>query len=83
MTPVHLVEKLIEEARARGEFDNLPGAGKPIPDLDVAYDELWWVRKWMERENLRPAEELREVLAAKRGGIAGVAAKAVYARRQH
>ncbi|MFI5273059.1 MAG: DUF1992 domain-containing protein [Ktedonobacterales bacterium] len=25
-----LIEELIEEARARGEFDNLPGAGKPL-----------------------------------------------------
>ncbi len=28
------IDKQIREAADRGEFDNLPGAGKPIPDLD-------------------------------------------------
>ncbi|GGM52478.1 DUF1992 domain-containing protein [Longimycelium tulufanense] len=46
------VEKQIHEAAERGEFDNLPGAGKPIPGLDKPYDELWWVREKMRRENL-------------------------------
>ena len=31
------VEKQIKEAIARGEFDNLPGAGKPI-DLDAYFN---------------------------------------------
>lgn len=35
------VERQIREAMDRGEFDDLPGAGKPIPDLDKPYDELW------------------------------------------
>lgn len=66
MTPHHLVERLIADAQMRGEFDKLPGLGKPIPDLDASYDELWWVRKWMERENLRPEEELRAALRERR-----------------
>jgi hypothetical protein len=56
----HVTEKLIQAAQERGEFDGLPGAGKPIPDLDQPYDECWWVRKWLEREDLNPARELRE-----------------------
>lgn len=36
-----------------GEFDDLPGAGKPIPDLDRPYDPEWWARKLIERERLR------------------------------
>jgi hypothetical protein len=36
----------------RGEFDNLPGAGKPIPDLDKPHDELWWVKQKLRREHL-------------------------------
>lgn len=48
-----LVERRIRDAMARGEFDDLPGAGKPIPDVDVEYDPGWWVRKWVERERLR------------------------------
>ena len=46
------IDKLIREAQERGEFDNLPGAGKPIPDLDKPHDELWWVKKLLEREEL-------------------------------
>src|SRR5690349_12427613 len=35
---------------ARGEFDNLPGAGKPLPPLDP--DPNWWLKKLIERENI-------------------------------
>ncbi|GGV61063.1 MULTISPECIES: DUF1992 domain-containing protein [Streptomyces] len=45
------VEKEIREAQRRGEFDRLPGAGKPLPD-DTAYDELWWVKKKLAREGV-------------------------------
>ena len=43
------VEKQIREAMDRGEFDDLPGAGKPIPNLHDA-DELWWVKGKLRRE---------------------------------
>jgi hypothetical protein len=46
------VERQIREAIERGEFDNLPGAGKPIPDLDKPHDELWWVKDKLRREHL-------------------------------
>jgi hypothetical protein len=46
------VERQIREAVERGEFDNLPGAGKPIADLDKPHDELWWVKDKLRRENL-------------------------------
>ena len=46
------VERQIREATERGEFDNLPGAGKPIPDLDEPHDELWWVKGKLRREHL-------------------------------
>jgi predicted flavoprotein YhiN len=39
------IDRQIREARERGEFDNLPGTGKPLPDLDKPYDENWWVRQ--------------------------------------
>jgi hypothetical protein len=52
------VDKQIREAMERGEFDNLPGAGKPIPDLDRSDDELWWVRQKMRREGVTPASAL-------------------------
>jgi hypothetical protein len=46
------VERQIREATERGEFDNLPGAGKPIADLDKPHDELWWIKRKLGRENL-------------------------------
>jgi hypothetical protein len=45
------VERKIREGMERGEFDNLPGSGKPIPDLARPYDELWWLRKKLRDEN--------------------------------
>ena len=46
------VEAQIRSAQERGEFDNLPGAGKPIPGRDTPYDEGWWIRSFMEREQI-------------------------------
>jgi Domain of unknown function (DUF1992) len=48
----HFIDRLIREAQERGEFDNLPGAGKPIPGLDKPHDELWWVKQLLEREEI-------------------------------
>lgn len=44
-----LPERLIREAIEAGEFDALPGAGKPIPGAGVPDDDLWWVREWLKR----------------------------------
>ncbi len=49
-----VVERRIRQAMERGEFDDLPGTGKPIPGAGETYDPLWWVRAWVERERLRP-----------------------------
>jgi hypothetical protein len=46
------VERQIRAATERGEFDNLPGAGKPIDDLDEPHDELWWFKRKLRREQL-------------------------------
>jgi len=56
-----LVERRIREAIEAGEFDDLPGAGKPIDDLGRGYEPTWWVKKWLEREGIT-AEELRRAL---------------------
>ncbi len=46
-----LAEQKIREAIARGEFDNLPGAGKPI-DTEVSTDPDWWIKwKLMEEDS--------------------------------
>lgn len=48
------IDRQIREAQERGEFDDLPGAGKPIKGLTGRQDENWWVKGLMERENLAP-----------------------------
>jgi hypothetical protein len=55
------VDRLIREAQERGEFDNLPGAGKPIPDLDKPHDPYWWVKKLLEREEISLAPSTIEL----------------------
>lgn len=52
-----LAERLIEEAIAAGEFEDLPGAGKPLPGAGVTDDELWWVRAWLKRNRTDLANE--------------------------
>jgi Domain of unknown function (DUF1992) len=46
------IERQIREAMERGDFDDLPGQGKPIPGLDRPQDELWWLRDKLRREEL-------------------------------
>ena len=46
------VERQVREAIERGEFDNLPGAGRPLPGINGREDENWWVRGLLEREQL-------------------------------
>jgi hypothetical protein len=92
------VERQLREATERGAFDDLPGAGKPIPDLDKPHDELWWVKQKLRRENLsylpptialrKQSEEALE--AAARAGsedevrriVAGINAKIIEGNRK-
>jgi hypothetical protein len=46
------VERQIREAQEAGEFDSLPGFGKPIPDIDEPYDENWWLKKKARQEKI-------------------------------
>jgi hypothetical protein len=46
------VENAIQQAIRRGEFDNLPGAGKPLEGLTGRHDPDWWIRRKIEREQL-------------------------------
>lgn len=46
------VEMSIQQAIRRGEFDDLPGAGKPIPGLGESHDPDWWIRRKIESEKL-------------------------------
>ncbi|WP_290801404.1 DUF1992 domain-containing protein [Herbiconiux sp.] len=46
------VEIQIQQAMRRGDFDDLPGAGKPLTGLGGTYDPDWWIRRKIERERL-------------------------------
>lgn len=63
-----IVEVSIEQAIRRGDFDDLPGAGKPIPGLGSTMDPDWWIRRKIERERLTglgpPALTLRTEFAS-------------------
>jgi hypothetical protein len=58
------VDMQIQQAMRRGEFDDLPGAGKPIAGIDRPHDPDWWVKRLVERERitgvLPPALALRK-----------------------
>jgi len=47
-----LAERRIREAQAEGQFDRLPGFGKPIPDIDGPEDENWWIKSKLRQEGL-------------------------------
>jgi Domain of unknown function (DUF1992) len=46
------VDLQIQQAMERGDFDNLPGAGKPIEGLGATHDPDWWLKKLVEREKV-------------------------------
>ncbi len=46
------IDRAIREATERGDFDDLPGLGKPLPDSGRSYDEDWWLKDLIRRENL-------------------------------
>jgi hypothetical protein len=46
------VETAIQQAARRGEFDDLPGAGKPLEGLGDHHDPDWWIRRKIQTEQL-------------------------------
>lgn len=56
------VERQIRQAQEAGEFDHLPGFGKPIPELDGPDDELWWIKGLLAREKLSILPPSLEIL---------------------
>jgi Domain of unknown function (DUF1992) len=80
------VDQQIRLAQERGEFDNLPGAGKPLDGLDDD-DPDWWVRKFLEREKvdftlaLPPAVALRKEARAMPESLADLRSEAAVRER--
>ena len=68
------VEQQIREGMRRGEFDGLPGSGKPLPGLSNDHDEDWWLKAKLRAERLsylaptirirKELEEAREAMLA-------------------
>src|SRR6476660_9027204 len=55
------IDAQIRVAREQGAFDNLPGAGKPLPNIEKEFDPDWWVKQLVRREeisDLPPSLEL-------------------------
>jgi hypothetical protein len=55
------IDRQIRRSHERGEFEDLKGAGEPLP-IDGPRDENWWVKSYLRREGvsyLPPALALR------------------------
>ncbi|WP_295788611.1 DUF1992 domain-containing protein [uncultured Microbacterium sp.] len=74
------VETSIQQAIRRGEFDDLPGAGKPLTGLGESHDPDWWIRRKIETEHLTglgpPALTLRVEYAEKEERMDAIAREA-------
>lgn len=66
------IDRQIREAMERGEFDNLPGAGKPIEDLGRRRDGDWWIKRKLEREGISPVLPTTLSLRKEASGIGEV-----------
>jgi hypothetical protein len=71
-----LADQRIRRAIEAGEFDDLPGAGRPIPGDDKPPEEMWWLRQLLRREGLSvlPPTLATRVLAEKTMAAVRVAA---------
>jgi hypothetical protein len=57
------VDLQIRQAVERGDFDGLPGYGKPIEGLGTEHDPDWWLKQLVEREQIHvlpPALAIRK-----------------------
>lgn len=73
------IDRQIEDGRARGAFDDLPGHGKPLDGVDRPHDELWWVRDKLRREGveyLPPSLAIRKQAAEARRRAMAAASEA-------
>lgn len=69
MTPQQVetwVDQAIRQAQRRGDFDNLPGAGKPLTSLDRPDDPDWWIKDLIQREKVDLSAALPGPMALRR-----------------
>lgn len=48
-----IAERKIREAMAEGAFENLPGTGEPIEDIEEYREPGWWAARAIEEERRR------------------------------
>lgn len=68
-----VAEDQIRKAQAAGEFDHLPGFGQPIPGIDEPYDENWWVKAKLRREQISALPPALEIASDKERTLAAIA----------
>lgn len=76
------VEKQIRIAQERGDFDDLPGAGKPL-DLSDMGDPDWWVKRLAKREQLDLSGALPGALGLRKEASGFPASLADVNREEH
>lgn len=47
-----LIDQQIRQAQEHGEFDDLPGKGRPLPGWGGQDDDSWWLRDFVRREQI-------------------------------
>ena len=78
------IDAQIRVAQEQGAFDNLPGAGKPLPNLDQEYDPDWRVKQLVQREQismLPPSLELLRKVETELAAIEKLQDEATVRRR--
>lgn len=78
------IEAQIGAAMQDGAFDNLPGAGKPLPGSGQGYDPDRWIRQLLAREGAAiapPALELRRKVEKELAALAALDQEAAVRQR--
>ena len=68
-----VAEDQIRQAQVAGEFENLPGFGQSIPGIDEPYDENWWVKEKLRREQISALPPALEIARDKEWTLAAIA----------
>ncbi len=77
------VDQQIRAGIERGEFDNLPGKGAPLPGIDDHHDEDWWLKAKLRNERLSylpPTLAIRKEVEEARQAIAVASTESVVRR---